>query len=287
MFGRLHAAVFGLLAGLGLAAAGAATLPAPIAAVAAGLERAGYTDVRVTERIFGGFAIQGKKGADFAMVVLDADGKMLDHAELFRDVDGDGVFETNETLGMPGRTVLRGLIIAALDAPPGSAERKLNYGTVDGAGFEQNAQTLFAKGGLRVDAEQTLGSGGIASTEQILSLNYDAEGIQRRGESRVQQKTMSGLGSLTLSATAVEAGGVTGGFAPLTVDVPTNVTSGVDAEGIRRDVAANTPDAAALKESITANTPSAAALTQQIMSTAPTAESIRASITAPTPPSVP
>ena len=91
MFGRLCATVFGAVAGLGLVAAGAVTLPERVAAVAAGLERSGYTDVRVTERIFGGFAIQGKKGTDFAIIALDADGKMLNHAELFRDVDGDGV----------------------------------------------------------------------------------------------------------------------------------------------------------------------------------------------------
>jgi hypothetical protein len=287
MFGRIHAAVFGLVAGLGIAAAGAVTLPAPVAAVAAGLEKAGFTDVRVTERIFGGFAIQATKGEEFAMIALDADGKMLDHAELFRDADGDGVFETNETMGVPGRNALRDLIFAALDAPPASADRQLNFGAVDGAGFEQNSETLFATGGLRVNASQTLGSGGIASSEKMLSLDYDGEGLQRRGERRVQQQTMAGLGSLTLSASATETGGITGGFAPLTVDVSTGVTNAVDAEGIRSNVAANTPDAAALRSAITAAAPSAAALTEQILSTAPTAESIRAGITAPTSPSAP
>lgn len=287
MFGRIHAAVFGLVAGLGIAAAGAVTLPAPVAAVAAGLEKAGFTDVRVTERIFGGFAIQATKGEEFAMIVLDAEGQMLDHAELFRDADGDGVFETNETLGLPGRTALQGLIVAALDAPSASADRQLNYGAVDGAGFEQNSETLFATGGLRVNAGQTLGSGGIASSEKMLSLDYDGEGLQRRGERRVQQQSMAGLGSLTLSASATETGGIMGGFAPLTVDVPNGVTNAVDAEGIRNTVAANTPDAAALQSAIMAAAPSASALTQQILSTAPTAESIRASITAPTSPSAP
>jgi hypothetical protein len=194
MFWRFHAAVFGVVAGLGLAAAGAVTLPSAIAAVAAGLEAAGYTDVRVTERIFGGFAIQGTKGADFAMIALDAEGKMLDHAELFRDADGDGVFETDETLGLAGRTVLRELIVAALEAKPGSAERELSYGAVDGAGFAQNMETLFATGGLRLDAGQTLGSGGVASTERFLSLDADVDGTQRRGEKREQLQTMAGFG---------------------------------------------------------------------------------------------
>lgn len=287
MFTRIQAAVFGLTAGLGIATAGAVTLPAPIAAIASGLEKAGYTDVRVTERVFGGFAIQATKGADFAMIALDAEGKMLDHAELFRDVDGDGVFETDETLGIPGRTILRDLISAALEAPPGSTDRKLSSGAVDSAGFAQHMETLFATGGLRLDAGQTLGSGGIASTEKLLSLDADGDGIQRRGESRVQQQTMAGFGVLQLSATGSNKGGITGTFAPLTVDVPDGVSSGVNAEDIRSDVAANAPDAAALQSSITAAAPSAAALTQQILSTAPTAESVRATITAPTAPTPP
>lgn len=287
MFGRIHAAVLGLVAGLGLAAAGAVTLPAPIAAIAAGLEKAGYTDVRVTERVFGGFAIQGMKGTDFAMIALDAEGKMLDHAEIFRDADGDGVFETDETLGIPGRTALRDLIFAALDAPNVSSERELKYGAVDGAGFSQNMETLFAPGGLRLDAGQTLGSGGIASTEKLLSLDGDTEGKQRRGELREQTQTMTGFGILSLSATATNRGGITGSFAPLTVDLPDSISSGVDAEAIRSTVAANTPDAAALQSTITAAAPSAAALTQQIMSSAPTADSIRSGITAPTSPTSP
>lgn len=287
MFGRSHAVVFGLMAGLGLSVAGAATLPAPIAAVAAGLEKAGYTDVRVTERVFGGFAIQGMKGTDFAMIALNAEGKMLDQAEIFRDVDVDGVFETDETLGIPGRDILRDLIVAALEAPPASAERELKYGAVNASGFTQNMQTLFAPGGLRLDAGETLGSGGVASREKILMLDTDGDGLQRRGEKRVQEQTMAGLGFLTLSATATTKGGITGSFAPLTVDVPDGITSGVDAEEIRNTVAANTPDAAALESSIIAASPSAAALTAQIMSTAPTAESIRATITAPTAPTAP
>lgn len=284
MFGRIHAAIFGVVAGLGLAAAWAVTLPAPVAAIATGLEKAGYTSVLVTERIFGGFAIQGRKGTDFAMIVLDADGQMLDHAELFRDADGDGVFETNETLGQSGRSTLRKLIVAALDAKPGSAERDLLWGTADKPGFAQESTTLFATGGLRLDASQTLGSGGIAIEEKSLSLNSDEDGFQRRGEQRVQQKSMVGLGELSLSATATTPGGALGTFAPLTVNVPAGVSSGVNAQQIRSDVAATAPNAAALTSTITAAAPSAQALTQQILSTAPTADSIRAGITAPAPP---
>lgn len=214
MVGRIHAAISGLAMWLGLACAGtgamAATLPAPVAAVANGLENAGYTDVRVTERIFGGFAIQGRKGGDFAMIVLDAEGQMLDHAELFRDADGDGVFETDETLGQPGRSTLRKLIATSLDAKPGSAERDLLAGNTDQPGFSQDMTTLFAPGGLRVQANQTLGSGGIAVVDQSLSLNSDSDGYQRRGEQRTQLQTMSGLGVLSLAADVTTPAGSTG-----------------------------------------------------------------------------
>ncbi len=284
MVGRIHATICGLVMGLGVCSAGAVTLPTPVSAVANGLQTAGYSDVRVTERIFGGFAIQGRKGTDFAMIVLDAEGQMLDHAELFRDADGDGVFETNETLGQPGRATLRKLIVASLDAKPGSAERDVLGGTADQPGFAQQSTTLFAPGGLRFGASQTLGSGGVALEEQSLSLNSDADGFQRRGERRVQQQSMVGLGMLSLSATATTPGGALGTFAPLTVNVPTGISSGVDAQQIRSDVAASAPNAAALTSTITAAAPSAAALTQQILSNVPTADSIRAGITAPTPP---
>ncbi|OYU19385.1 MAG: hypothetical protein CFE34_05635 [Rhodobacteraceae bacterium PARR1] len=287
MVGRIHATICGLVMGLGLGGAGALTLPTAVAAVANGLQTAGYSDVRVTERIFGGFAIQGRKGTDFAMIVLDAEGRMLDHAELFRDTDGDGVFETDETLGQPGRATLRKLIVASLDAKPGSAERDVLEGTADQPGFAQQSTTLFATGGLRLDASQTLGSGGVASQEQTLSLNSDGEGMQRRGEKRVQQETMAGLGILSLSATATTSGGADGTFAPLTVNVPTGISSGVDAQQIRSDVAGNAPDAASLTSTITAASPTAAALTQQILSNVPSADSIRAGITAPSAPTPP
>jgi hypothetical protein len=284
MFGRIHAAAFGLVAGLGIAQAGAITLPAPVAAVAAGLERSGYTDVRVTERIFGGFAIQGTKGTDFAIIALDAQGKMLDHAELFRDADGDGVFETDETLGNPGREALRTLIRTSLAEPATATDRDLKFGETDSAGFSQNMDSLFAPGGLRIEAGQQLGSGGVALAEKMVSLDSDGTGIQRRGERRVQQESMAGFGVLSFSAQTASSGGVTGSFAPLTIDAPTGVTAGANAEEIRNGVAANTPDRTALQNTITAGAPSAADLTQQILSTAPTAESIRAGITAPTAP---
>ncbi len=280
MFGRLCATVFGAVAGLGLVAAGAVTLPERVAAVAAGLERSGYTDVRVTERIFGGFAIQGKKGTDFAIIALDADGKMLNHAELFRDVDGDGVFESTETLGMPGRATLRNLILDALDEPPSNADRDLAYGDANAAGFQQNMDSLFAPGGLRLDAGERLGSGGIATKDEVSLLNADGNGMQRRGERREQQQSMVRQGVLSLSATATNLGGVTGSFAPLAIDVG----SAAAAEEIRNSVSANAPDQAALQSAITAASPSAAELTQQILSATPTAESIRAGITAPTAP---
>lgn len=287
MFGRIHALAFGLIAGLGIASAGAVTLPDPIAAVVAGLERSGYTNVRVTERIFGGFTIQGNKGNDFAMIALDAEGKMLDHAEMFRDADGDGVFETNETLGVAGRDALRTLVMSALAAPAGTTDRDVTFGLADTPGFAQNMESLFAPGGLRISAGQELGSGGIGFQEKMVSLDADAEGIQRRGERRVQQESMAGFGILSFSAQTAGSGGVTGSFAPLTVDAPTSVDAGVNAEEIRSSVNANAPDRTALQNSITAGAPNAAELTQQIVSAAPTAESIRAGITAPTAPSSP
>lgn len=280
---------FGLVAGVMAVVAGwagATTVPAAVAAVAAGLERAGYTNVRVTERIFGGFAIEGRKGGDFAIITLDARGEMLDHAELFRDKDGDGVFETNETLGTPGRGQLRDLVVSSLKEPV-STERVVQTGNVENAGFGQGIGTLFAQGGLRVDAHERLGSGGLATEEKVISLAQDGVGMQRRGERRFQQQSVSGLGLLSLSATTAAPGGAVGSFAPLTVDVPQPVDSGVDGAAIRSEVAANSPDATALRAQITANAPSASALTQQITSAAPTAESIKAGIAAPTAPPPP
>lgn len=284
MIGRIHAAVFGLVAGLGITAVAAMSLPPQVAAVATGLESAGYTDVRVTERIFGGFAIEGIKGTDFAMIVVDAEGNMLDHAELFRDEDGDGVFETGETLGNPGRATLRALIVEALSAPAESTERNVQFGNLDTVGFAQNAETLFATGGMRINAGQRLGSGKIAVLDETLSLEADADGLQRRGESQLQTKSMVGLGLLSLSATGTNTGGASGGFAPLTITLPETVTSGVNAEDIRSSVTSTSPDAEALQASITAGAPSAEALTAQIMSTVPTAESIRATVAAPNTP---
>lgn len=287
MAGILRASVFALVTGLGLSSAAAVTLPAPVAAVIVGLEKAGYTDVRVTERIFGGFAIQGRKGGDFALIAIDAQGQLLDHAELFRDADNDGVFETDETLGTRGQVALRDLVIASLAATKGSAERDLNYGTVDVAGFKQNANSLFAPGGLRVVANETLGSGGMSQHEQSVSLDADGTGYQRRGVRTVQQDSMAGFGLLSLSATAVLPGGVSGAFAPLSVDTPQGVTSGVNEAEIRSSVAANAPNAAALQASITSAAPNAAALTATIMAAAPTAEQVRAGISAPTAPVAP
>jgi len=284
MIGRIHAVMFGLFAGLGITTAAATLLPAQVAAVAAGLETAGYTDVRVTERVFGGFAIEGLKGSDFAVIVVDAEGNMLDHAELFRDEDDDGVFETNETLGKAGRAALRSLIVEALVALPESTERDVRFGNLDTVGFAQNVENLFATGGMRVGAGQRLGSGSIALLDETLSLATDAEGLQRRGETQVQLKSMVGFGLLSLSATGTNPGGASGGFAPLTIILPEMVTSGVNAEDIRSSVTSTTPDAEALKAALTAGAPSAEALTAQIMSTAPTTESIRASFTAPSTP---
>lgn len=287
MIGRVQSVVFCFVVGFGLTAASAFAMPAPVAAVAAGLEHAGYTDVRVTERVFGGFAIEGTKGADFAMIVVDAQGMMLDHAELFRDADGDGVFETNETLGLPGRSTLRDLIFEALSASAEPTKRDVNAGTLDTPGFAQNAESLFATGGLRLSAGQRLGSGSLALLDERLSLDDDGEGLQRRGDSQSQLKTTAGLGMLMLSATATTNGGASGTFAPLTINLPETVTSGVTAEDIRASITSNGPDAESLGNSITAMAPVAAALTEQIMSKAPTAESIRATITAPTAPNVP
>lgn len=281
MVGRILAAVCGLFAGVGYTAAAAVTLPASIAAVAAGLESAGYTDVRVTERIFGGFAIEGVKGTDYAMIVADPKGNMLDHAELFRDSDGDGVFEASETLGIPGSTTLRRLIAEALDAPPPSTQRAAKLANSDTAGFGQSMESLFASGGMRLDAAQRLGNGSVVMSEMTQSLHADAEGFQRRGESRTQLNSTTGLGLKTISAIATLPGGISGGFAPLTIDLPDSFTNGVNAEEIRTNVISSAPDANALQASISASTPSAVALTAQILSTTPTANSIRATITGP------
>lgn len=282
-----RATILGLITGLGLSAAGAVTLPAPVAAVIAGLEKAGFTDVRVTERIFGGFAIQGRKGAEFALIAMDAQGRLLDHAELFRDADNDGVFETDETLGTRGQTALRDLVIAALAAPAGTAEIDLRYGDTDVAGFKQGQDSLFAPGGLQIQANETLGSGGMSAREESVSLDADQTGYQRRGARTVQQESMAGFGLLSLSATAALPGGIGGAFAPLTIDTPQGVGSGVNEAEIRSSVAANAPDAAALQASITAAAPNATALTASIVANAPTAEQVRAGISAPTAPVAP
>jgi hypothetical protein len=286
MTGFIHTA-FGFVAGLGLTAAAAGTVPVPVAAVAVGLENAAYTDVLVTERIFGGFAIEGTKGADFAIIIVDAQGKMLDHAELFRDADGDGVFEANETLGLPGRNTLRDLIFEALATPADQTEREVNFGTLDTAGFGQNIKSLFAIGGLRLNAGQRLGSGSIALLDESLSLDVDREGLQRRGDSQTQLQTMTGFGILKLSAAATNGGGAGGAFAPLMISLPGAVTSGVNAEDIRSSVTSNILDAKALENSIMALAPSAVALTEQIMINAPTVESIRAIITSSMTPTAP
>jgi hypothetical protein len=284
MIGRISAAVFGFWVGFGLTAAAAVTMPALVAAVAGGLENAGYTDVRVTERVFGGFAIEGTKDADFAIIVVDYQGIILDHAELFRDADGDGVFEVSETLGLPGSSTLRDLIFEALAASAEPTQRNVNVGTLDVPGFGQNRGSLFATGGLRLDAGERLGSGSFALLDQGLSLGEDGDGLQRRGVSQKQLLTMTGLGMLTLSATATGPGGQSGSFAPLSVNLPGAFTSGANVEDIRSKVAGSSPDSQVLRAAITAVAPSAADLIEQIKSNVPTAEVIHATITTPTVP---
>lgn len=272
---RLAAAVAGLLAmcGTAWASAGPANVPAPVAEIAATLEAQGYTQVRVTERIFGGYVVEGRKGADFALIILQEDGRTLDHTELFRDADNNGIFAQDETTGPAAQAGLRSLVTATLAKPATAAGRKADGETNENIGFAQQGTTLFAPRGLRLDASERLGSGGLAILDSTERRDIDAEGVQRRATFTTQTRTLSTFGSLSLSASTALPGGPAGSFAPISIP-------GVDSE-------TRTEMANSIRSTVTATAPDATALKAAILSTAPSADAIRAGITPPTPPVAP
>lgn len=257
------------------ASPGAAPVPAAVAEIAATLEAQGYTQVRVTERIFGGYVVEGRKGADFAMIALLDDGRTLDHTELFRDADADGVFEQAETTGPAAQAALRSLVTATLAKPAGTTTttRTALSGQTDIAGFNQQVTTLFAPRGMKVEATERLGSGGMMVQDTTQRRDLDADGVQRRGSVTTQTRSMAEFGSLNLSAVTALPGGPQGSFAPLTISAGDAAANAALASGIRSTVTASTPDATALRASI--------------LSTAPSADAIRAGITPPTAPTPP
>lgn len=270
------AGVIALSSGL----AQAAELPPTVEAVAAALEDAGYDEVAVTLRVFGGYVVQASKDEDFVIVALAAGGKTLDHTQVFRDSDGDGVAGTDETLGPDVTAPLQSLIAAALSDPQGGGgdTRDVRSGAVEVSGFTQRSESLFSGTSLRASGHEVLGSGQVASTLERKVTHKDAVGEQRRAVQTEQLQSMSGFRIDDRIATVTESGGAPGAFLPLTL------SSGfVDAEAIRADALSQAPDAGSLRATILGATPDAEALRSRILDGAPTADAIRATIVAPGP----
>lgn len=272
------------LVGLSSGLAHGSEVPTTVDAVAASLEDAGYTEVAVTLRVFGGYVLQARKGDAFVMVALGADGVTLDHAEVFRDSDGDGVFGSDEALGPDETQPLRLMVTTALSAPdpdpdgPDGGTGDVRGGVVEIAGFAQRPESLFAGASLRASAREVLGSGHVVSTVEREETIEDTRGGQRRAVQTLQSQSMSGFEIRDQIATVMQPGGAPGEFQPLTF-----AGGFADADAIRADALSQTPDAESLRNSITGAAPDAEALRTRILGSIPSADAIRGAIVPPAP----
>ena len=240
----------------------AADLPAPVAAAAATLSNMGYSEVGVSLRVFGGYALHGQKEGVFVTIALSSDAKTLVSAMLFRDLDGNGVFGQDESLGPSETRPLTILIKTALSdpasvaAPTGTAAPEENVARdVDIPGFTQIFQTLPIGPILQITASERLGVGTPVLEETRTEISATSDGGQDNGQHVTQVTSVAGL-HLRDRNTAVSGSGVT------------SVTlSQVDVAAIRASVTSAAPDGNVLRESILASVP--------------TSDSIRAGIAAP------
>ncbi len=237
-------------------------LPPSVAAAAATLRNLGYDDVAVSFRVFGGYVLQGKMGGDFAMVALSADGRTLERIELFHDLDANGVFGQDETLGSNETAPVEAMIWAALNDPssievPVESDTRPEVGPNDLyiPGFAQKSQVSVARNSLQANAYETLGFGTPAVFESRTETSIETLGQQDYGVKVDQVTSLPGL----------------------RVEDKVTVTSQP-----RRSTASFTePDVDAIQDSIVNATPDAVALKDSIMSKVPTSEDILLAIVAP------
>lgn len=263
------------------APAAADATPWQVEAVALHLEAGGYTEVRVTKRVFGGFAVQALDGDRFVMILLSPDGLRVSHAELFEDADADGVFESDEALGLDGTATLRALVAEAVkagpaDAAPDATPRDIAGGDVQDPAHAQKQESLFAPAAVKAYGKENVGAFGIGAEASETLWDTDAEGSQRRGRTTTDTKFMSGFATTERSAWAINKGGPQGDFAPLALSIDQ-----ADGAGIRDAVTSAAPNAETLGASLTLGAPNADDLRAAILATTPTADSIRALIPVP------
>lgn len=254
------AALFALV-GLMPSVVMASGLPLSVKAAAGMLANLGYADVSVSLRVFGGYVLQGKLDDTFVMIALSGDGKTLVRTELFRDLDGNGVFGQDEVLGANESQPLEAGIQAAL-SDPGSvvltgdaAPVELGAQNLDIPGFSQQAQYLTVDSTLQVKAHEGLGVGMPGSFETRTETSIDSVGGQKRGLQVSQVTSLAGSRVWDRSTSVSQSGGTQMTFSP--------------------------PDVAAIRANVASTTPDADAIRAEIQSNLPTEESIRSGISTP------
>lgn len=237
-------------------------LPASVKAAAATLVNLGYSDVAVSLRVFGGYVLQGKLDGAFATIALSPDGKTIISTALFRDLDGNGVFGQDESLGASETQPLEARIRTALSDPASVASPEGSVALQENGikdlnipGFVQTSQNLLTGSSLQVKAWEQLGVGTPALMETQTVISVASDGEQDHGLQVTQINAASGLQVRDRNTVISQPGG-----GPVTFLQP-------DVAAIRASVANTAPDANALRDAIQSNVP--------------TADSIRAGIIAP------
>lgn len=237
-------------------------LPASVTAAEATLVNLGYSDVVVSLRVFGGYVLQGKLDGAFATIALSPDGKTIISTMLFRDLDGNGVFGQDESLGPNQTQPLEAFIRTALSDPASvtrpagaAALQEMGAKDLDTPGFVQTSQNLLTGPSLQVKAREQLGVGTPTLMETLTVISVESDAEQDHGLHVTQVNTASGLQVRDRDTVVSQPGG-----GQVTFSQP-------DVAAIRASVASATPDADTLRAAIQSNTP--------------TAESIRAGIATP------
>lgn len=270
------------LAASGIAPSGVAMadgIPAPVASVALMLKKAGYTDVAVGQRVFGGYVVQARDGDIFALFTIRPDGATLDTAELFRDRDDDGIFADDEALHLNDAQPLATAVRQAL-AAPASADGPATLtaeDTLSMPGFAQSHDPLFAGASLMVTATERVGSGAVTTQSEQTGAKRSVRGSAFESFNVIETTSFSGLNDRQAAASVIERGGVVGSFAPLSFG-----TNGADADALRAAAIAAAPEADSLRESLTFGAPDAVAVETAIRAGIPSADAIRATILPPT-----
>lgn len=236
-------------------------LPASVKAAATTLVNLGYTEVAVSLRVFGGYVLQGSLDGAFLVLALSPDGKTLVSTNLFRDLDGNGVFGQDESLGLNQTQPLATMLLTALADPSsvaGPSGQDVPHddfaGDLNIPGFGQTSQNLLTGPILQVKAREQIGVGMPSSLETQTVTSIETGDEQRHGLQVTQINAASGLYVWDRDTVVSQPGG--------------------------GSVTFSQPDVAAIRAGVVSAQPDVAALRTFIYTNIPTEDSIRAGIAA-------